>query len=177
MMRRVWALLLPLVLFGQSASAQSPEATRGVVPYAGKVEQADPNLRMALVIGNSAYPVGNLSNETRRGCHDHVLRLGFKVKELVDADRASMVKDSRNSERSPSRAYTILVYYAGHVQMEGELYDPLDADMKQEDRSVQFHQSAGLARRLGKRAACRSGGHPRRMSRQPVREVRAVPAV
>jgi hypothetical protein len=104
-------------------------------------EDAGPEKRIALVIGNSAYQsVSALANPTNDGkaISQFLTTAGFDVIQAVDLTRQQMtdVLESFSkmiSDRGPNTV--ALVYYAGHgLQVDGENFlVPVDAKIEKED--------------------------------------------
>jgi len=87
----------------------------------------------ALVIGNAAYPGGNrLDNPVNdaRAISQKLRALGFKVTEVVDANRARLVSALGQFNKSAANAELSLLFYSGHgVQVFGTNYIlPIDVD-------------------------------------------------
>ena len=104
------------------------------------VAQAPLDVRVALVIGNAAYqkvpPLSNSVNDAR--AMSLVLRkLGFKVFDVIDGDRASMAQAiSRLQNDLKGQQAVAMLYYAGHgLQLDWRNYMvPIDANIdKAED--------------------------------------------
>jgi uncharacterized caspase-like protein len=99
--------------------------------------QAPVDLRVALVIGNSAYSDAPLANPTNdaQAMEEALSKLGFTVRVVRDADKAAMVSafevllDKLKGQRG-----VVMVYYAGHgVQVDYDNYlVPVDARIRQE---------------------------------------------
>jgi len=115
-------LLLGLALASFASEAQSPQ-----------------DVRIALVIGNAAYkyvPVlGNSGNDAKSMAF-LLGRLGFKVLEVVDGDRASMLRaiEQMRGQLNGKQAVAML-YYAGHgLQLDWRNYMvPVDAKLGKAD--------------------------------------------
>src|SRR5215207_1835282 len=97
---------------------------------------AGPDDRVALVIGNAAYPAAPLGNAVKdaKAVASALRELGFHVIELVDADKAQMdrgVAEAR--ERLKGLGGTGLLFYAGHaIQLDWHNYlVPVDARLAQ----------------------------------------------
>ena len=88
--------------------------------------QAPAELRVALVIGNSAYPRAPLANPANdaRAMAAALQQRGFAVVELRDGDRAQMFAAiSDLQERLRGKQGVALLYYAGHgMQLEWRNY-------------------------------------------------------
>ena len=103
---------------------------------------AEPETRVALVIGNSAYvhadPLPNPANDAA-DVSAALERLGFEVTRVNDADRAGLTTALRNFSRRSASASVALVFYAGHgVEVDGTNYlIPVDANLEW-DSDVQF---------------------------------------
>ncbi|MEZ5774648.1 MAG: caspase family protein [Hyphomicrobiaceae bacterium] len=113
---------------------------------AGAAGPAGAEQRIALVIGNSAYSFGPLTNPRNDAAlMTRTLKgLGFQVTELIDADLKTMKKAMVDFGRSLRDSDMVgLFYYAGHgVQVGGENYlIPIGADINDE-REVAFEAVA-----------------------------------
>lgn len=127
--------LLCCCLLGFSAAyAQSAKAAKA----------SEPGGKIALVIGNSAYHQGALTNPVNdaQDIAAALRKLGFKVIKVTDASKQAMrdaVKDYTDALNSQSVA---LFFYAGHgIQINGRNYIiPVDANIRRaddvEDQSV-----------------------------------------
>jgi hypothetical protein len=99
----------------------------------------DPNIRQALVIGNSEYRhAGRLRNPMNdaRAIGSTLQQLGFEVTTLVDADQRKMERAIRDfGDELRNRRGVGLFYYAGHgMQFDGENYLlPTDINPSTED--------------------------------------------
>ncbi len=97
---------------------------RALSPVTGTV---DPNIRQALVIGNSEYRhAGRLRNPVNdaRAIGSTLQQLGFDVTLLTDADQRKMERTIREfGDQLRQRKGVGLFYYAGHgMQFDGENY-------------------------------------------------------
>ena len=132
LMRREW-LQFPLVL--AAALAWPHIAAAQTIP-------AEREARVALVIGNSAYlnaePLPNPANDAA-DVSAALVRLGFDVTSVNDADRAGLMTALRTFSRRSASAAVALVFYAGHgVEVDGTNYlIPVDASLEW-DSDVQF---------------------------------------
>ena len=95
------------------------------------------NKRMALVIGNAAYPTAPLANPVNDAIDIAALleRLGFEVILERDADKRAMDQAVKKFYRSLQSSKGIaLFYYAGHgLQMHGQNYlVPVNAEIESE---------------------------------------------
>ena len=102
----------------------------GLVPAFAEV-------RIALVVGNSAYGVGRLDNPANdaEAITNALTSVGFQVTKVVDADQATLRRAVVAFGRRLKAPDTVgLFYYAGHgVQVAGENYlVPVDADIADE---------------------------------------------
>ncbi len=95
--------------------------------------------RLALVVGNSAYEVGELENPVRdaRLMEDALSDVGFDVTILTDAterDLGRALVDFRNRLKLAEGGAVAVFYYAGHaVQANGENFlIPIDAEIEDE---------------------------------------------
>ncbi|MES2283630.1 MAG: caspase family protein [Pseudomonadota bacterium] len=97
--------------------------------------QAPADVRVALIIGNSAYansPLVNPANDAQ-AMADVLKRLGFNVVELRDGTRAQMsAAISRVSDSLKGKQGVGMLYYAGHgLQLDWRNYMvPVDANLK-----------------------------------------------
>ena len=101
----------------------------------GVVAQAPLDVRVALIIGNAAYVnVPALSNSTNdaKSMANIMRKLGFKVFDVIDGDRASMAKaiEQMKTQLNGQQAVAML-YYAGHgLQLDWHNYMvPVDAKL------------------------------------------------
>ena len=100
------------------------------------VAQSPQDVRVALVIGNAAYkhapPLSNSGNDARAMAR-LLNRLGFKVLEVVDGDRASMNRaiEQMQGQLRGQQAVAML-YYAGHgLQLDWRNFMvPVDAKLE-----------------------------------------------
>jgi tetratricopeptide (TPR) repeat protein len=101
-----------------------------------------PEVRVALVIGNSAYQsVASLPNPRRdaEAVADALRQAGFQTVQLaVDLDRAAMMKALSSFRDVADNADWALIYFAGHgIEINGVNYlIPVDAKLD-DDRDVQ----------------------------------------
>ncbi len=97
--------------------------------------QAPLDVRVALIIGNSAYanaPLLNPANDAQ-AMSDVLRRLGFQVIELRDGSKAQMsAAISKMSDTLKGKQGVGMLYYAGHgLQLDWRNYMvPVDANMK-----------------------------------------------
>ena len=98
--------------------------------------QAPLDVRVALIIGNSAYP-GNMAlvnpANDAQAMADVLKRLGFQVIELRDGNRAEMAAAiSKVSDTLKGKQGVGMLYYAGHgLQLDWRNYMvPVDANLK-----------------------------------------------
>lgn len=97
--------------------------------------QAPVDVRVALIIGNSAYPNSPLVNPANdaQAMADVLKRLGFNVIELRDGTRMQMsAAIARVSESLKGKQGVGMLYYAGHgLQLDWRNYMvPVDASLK-----------------------------------------------
>jgi uncharacterized caspase-like protein len=98
---------------------------------------ADPEARVALVIGIGAYqnapPLANPVNDAKR-MSEALRRLNFDVIELLDPDIRKLTRTLREFGIRAQNADAALVFYAGHgVQVDRENYLlPVDARLERE---------------------------------------------
>ncbi len=115
----------------------------------GAATGAEPENRVALVIGNAAYkqqrPLSNPVNDAT-AMAGTLRRLGFDVVSVTDADRTRMVKALGEFRKKLRTDGIGLFYYAGHaVQVRGKNYMlPVDADISSENdvRLLAFDQES-----------------------------------
>lgn len=105
--------------------------------YAARQPMANPERRMALVIGNAAYRTSPLKNPVNDA--DAMAKalgdLGFEVTVLQDASLDRMLDAMRTFVRRSQKADVRLFYYAGHgMQVKGRNFlVPVDAVIGGED--------------------------------------------
>lgn len=132
--------------------------------------------RVALVVGNGAYdsaPLRNAVNDAR-DVSEQLLRLGFNVVTVENADRETMQDAVLDFSSRLQESSTGLFYYAGHgIQARGRNYLlPVDADIATE-RALKFEgvdvgavleemQFAGNAINIVILDACRNNPFERR---------------
>lgn len=120
-------LVVAAVLSGLSAYAADPVRNIGVT----KSEK-----RVALVIGNSAYPGARLSNPVNdaKDMASALRRLGFDVIEKTDATQKEMNRAIAQFGEKLRADTVALFYYAGHgMQVRGKNYlIPIDAQIASE---------------------------------------------
>lgn len=100
---------------------------------------AEREARIALVIGNAAYPQGALANPANdaRRMAKALAKVGFAVETSIDADQREMksqIVDFGERLAAAGPAAVGLFYYAGHgVQANGRNYlIPISADLRRE---------------------------------------------
>jgi formylglycine-generating enzyme required for sulfatase activity len=107
------------------------------VVMAGGARAADPEARVALVIGIGAYQnaptLANPVNDAKR-ISEALRRLNFEVEEQLDPDIRKLTRSLREFGVRAQRADAALVFYAGHgVQVDRENYLlPVDARLERE---------------------------------------------
>ncbi|MBP2231210.1 hypothetical protein J2847_004522 [Azospirillum agricola] len=144
MMRR-WLLAMVILVLGLAADGQCrasevrvPEALQGAVADRAlkRTGVGSGERRVALVIGNDAYPTAPLRNPTNDArAMAAVLRvLGFEVIERINAGKADMEKAVIDFGGRLSEDSVGLVYYSGHgLQVSGRNYlIPVDAEISSE---------------------------------------------
>ncbi len=101
----------------------------------GVVAQAPLDVRVALIIGNAAYvnvPVLANSTNDAKSIANIMKKLGFKVFDVIDGDKASMERaiDQMKDQLKGQQAVAML-YYAGHgLQLDWRNYMvPVDAKL------------------------------------------------
>ena len=128
-MRRLFLLLLTLVFL------QSPPA-----------QAATPGKRMALVIGNAAYPQPLLNPvNDARAMAERLRRLGFEVLLRTDINSAQLQKASAEFSTQARGADIALVFYAGHGAQAGEANYVLPIGANMNALSSAAIQSQGVA--------------------------------
>jgi uncharacterized caspase-like protein len=106
------ALLAGALVFAQ------PQASRQVVPAEG-------SRRLALVIGNNAYPQMRLANSINdeRGMASVLREAGFQVQQAEDVDLRRLEQSVQSFVGSIRPGDVALFYYSGHgMQIDGENY-------------------------------------------------------
>jgi tetratricopeptide (TPR) repeat protein len=122
----------------RTKSARAAPAAKAPAPATATIA---PEVRVALVIGNSAYQsVANLPNPRRdaEAVADALRQAGFQTVELaVDLDRAAMMKALSSFRDRADNADWALIYFAGHgIEINGVNYlIPVDAKLD-DDRDV-----------------------------------------
>ena len=98
--------------------------------------QAPLDIRVALIIGNAAYmnvpSLANSSNDAREMAKT-MRKLGFKVIDVVDADKQTMDKALEDIQKLLNTKQAIaMLYYAGHgLQLDWHNYMvPIDANLR-----------------------------------------------
>ena len=117
--QKVRAIFFSLSLIGISVAAQAPL-----------------DIRVALIIGNAAYmnvpSLANPSNDAREMAKT-MRKLGFKVIDVVDADKRTMDKALEDIQKLLNTQQAIaMLYYAGHgLQLDWHNYMvPIDANLR-----------------------------------------------
>ena len=155
-MRRLFALLLTLFFL-----LNSNFALAAATAVAGNAASA-PGKRMALVIGNAAYPQPLLNPvNDARAMAERLRRLGFEVLLRTDVTAAQLQKASAEFSTQARGADLALVFYAGHGAQAGEANYllPLGANMNALSASaiaaqgVSVSSLAGDLQRTGARGA------------------------
>ncbi len=131
-MRRLFLLLLTLV-FLQSTPVNAAVATA-------------PGKRIALVIGNAAYPQPLLNPvNDARAMAERLRRLGFEVLLRTDINSAQLQKASAEFSTQARGADIALVFYAGHGAQAGEANYVLPIGANMNALSSAAIQSQGVA--------------------------------
>ncbi|MCF8152332.1 MAG: caspase family protein [Burkholderiaceae bacterium] len=103
---------------------------------AAAVSGKETEVRVAVVVGNSAYPAGALSNPRNdaTAIFNALKKLGFDVELKLDATKDQMDEVFRRFSGKTAKANVALVFYAGHgIQVNGNNYIiPIDANPKSE---------------------------------------------
>jgi len=117
--QKVRAIFFSLSLLGITVAAQAPL-----------------DIRVALIIGNAAYmnvpSLANPSNDAREMAKT-MRKLGFKVIDVVDADKRTMDKALEDIQKLLNTQQAIaMLYYAGHgLQLDWHNYMvPIDANLR-----------------------------------------------
>ncbi len=140
-----------------------------------------PQVRRALVIGNSIYHAGVLSNpgNDARAMADVLQKLGFKVYIYEDLGNAQIKKVIDDFGSILKGVDVALFYYAGHgIQAKGYNYlIPVDADLKSEeqveydcvraDRILALMETSGTKVNILILDACRNNPFERSWTRSP----------
>ena len=140
-----------------------------------------PQERCALVIGNSIYQAGILSNpgNDARAMTDALQKLGFKVYIYEDLGLAQIKKVIDDFGSILKGVDVALFYYAGHgIQAKGYNYlIPVDADLKSEeqveydcvraDRILALMETSGTKVNILILDACRNNPFERSWTRSP----------
>lgn len=122
-----FSLLLVLVLHGGVAAAQERRPADGKNPDTGR--------RVALVIGNGAYPgaaaLRNPANDAR-DMAQKLKRLGFQVMARTDLKQKDMLRALTEFGDQIVPGSEVLFFYAGHgMQVRGKNYlIPVDAEIR-----------------------------------------------
>jgi len=136
-MRRLFLLLLTTLTLLGAAPLQAADA-------AGK--------RVALVIGNAAYPqpLLNPANDAR-AMADRLRRLGFEVQLRLDVNAAQLQKASAEFSSAARGAEVALMFYAGHGAQAGEANYvlPLGANMNALSAEAITRQGVSVASLAG----------------------------
>jgi len=136
-MRRLFLLLLTTLTLLGAAPLQAADA-------AGK--------RVALVIGNAAYPqpLLNPANDAR-AMAERLRRLGFEVQLKLDVNAAQLQKASAEFSSAARGAEVALMFYAGHGAQAGEANYllPLGANMNALSAEAITRQGVSVASLTG----------------------------
>lgn len=134
----------PVVAPANEARSNAPAATATAAPDAAADAGADgapiaaqPEQRLALIIGNAGYKSGPLLNPVNdvRAMAVKLQQLGFTVIKKENASLEEMMASVRDFGSQLANGGVGLFYYAGHgVQSKGLNYlVPVDADIRSED--------------------------------------------
>jgi tetratricopeptide (TPR) repeat protein len=127
---------------GLEYAQQAARTSRPAQPDALTTAPAGPEVRVALVIGNSAYQSAAYLPNPRRDAQtvaDALRQVGFQTVQLaVDLDHGAMMKALRSFRDMADNADWALIYFAGHgIEINGANYlIPVDAKLADE-RDVQ----------------------------------------
>lgn len=121
-------------------------------PSTSSLEPVEPERRIALVIGNSAYEASPLKNPVNdaRDMAATLRQLGFEVQEGIDLTQREMRQMIREFGQKLKSGGVGLFYYAGHgVQLKGQNYlIPLKVDIQSEADVEDLAVSADLVLNL-----------------------------
>ena len=125
---------LVLVLAGLAAPAPAATRDRALEAMGEGPPATNPDKRVALVIGNSAYEHASALGNPRNDARDMtvaLMELGFDVVEGYDLDVDGMQGTLRTFAKKVQGAGVALFFYAGHgVQVDGRNYMvPVDAQL------------------------------------------------
>jgi formylglycine-generating enzyme required for sulfatase activity/uncharacterized caspase-like protein len=127
-----WALSALQIL-----PAQAPAGNRAVQVRPGSPQAAAQEARIALVIGNAAYPEAPLKNPVNdaRAMAQVLRKCGFRVIPLENASLQRMREALREFGGRIAQGGVGLFYFAGHgMQVKGRNYlMPVGADIRSED--------------------------------------------
>ncbi|CAH0178721.1 hypothetical protein SRABI118_01179 [Massilia sp. Bi118] len=134
------ARLLAITQTGAKPAARTQAANgqaQADAPAPAALAPVRPEQRLALVIGNSGYKTGPLTNPVNdaRAMAVRLQQLGFSVIKKENASREEMMAAVRDFGVQLANGGVGLFYYAGHgVQSKGANYlVPVDADIRNED--------------------------------------------
>jgi uncharacterized caspase-like protein len=118
-------LIVSILLVSVASAAKKPTSNVSINTH---------SKRVALVIGNSRYNIGNLKNPENdaEAIRNALAGLGFEVDYFTNLDQKSMVQQVFDFfHHKASLSELRLIYYAGHgVQFEGRNYlMPIDANL------------------------------------------------
>ncbi len=118
-------LIVSILLVSVASAANKPTSNVSINTH---------SKRVALVIGNSRYNIGNLKNPENdaQAIRNALADLGFEVDYFTNLDQKSMVQRVFDFfHHKASKSELRLIYYAGHgVQFEGRNYlIPTDANL------------------------------------------------
>jgi hypothetical protein len=178
-------LPLAVVVFGLLASAPSPREARARQsgPGAGQAASTSGELYYSLVIGNDEYDsLPKLTNAARDArAVERMLRetYGFRTRLLVNATRSEIVAALSDYRRSLGADASLLVYYAGHGNRDGEAgkayWLPVDATPEEASKRITADEITAAVRVIPARHvlvvsdSCYSGALPHALGASPSR--------
>ncbi|MCF8198913.1 MAG: caspase family protein [Sulfuritalea sp.] len=129
-----WLWLLVLIV--AQATFFTPVTSAESTQISDAASGNEKDVRIAVVIGNSKYPSGALSNPRNdaTAIFNSLKKLGFDAELKMDATKDDMDEVFRRFSAKAARAHVALMFYAGHgIQVNGNNYIiPIDAKPKSE---------------------------------------------
>jgi Caspase domain len=126
-----------------AASTAPTVAARPLKQAPTTQRDAPPKVRLALVVGDSAYAnLTKLTNPERdaRAIADVLTKMGFRVRLVTNASEQDTRREVRRFAGETEKADIALVYYAGHgAQVNGENFIlPVDMDIPRTEADIQL---------------------------------------